>query len=274
MRKKGILWLLAVIITLAAAIYQRSTGPTYSKEITFTLEGNEYKESLPRSSSGSDSCQVVMDIPASVEARLYYKRYPTNENWSVQPFRKKDNKQVAALPPQPPAGKLQYFIEIQTKNKRIYLARSKPLIIRYKGEVSTGVLIPHIILMFAAMLFSTLAGLFALAKKEQYRLYGWITLVLLILGGFIFGPIMQYQAFGDAWTGIPFGWDLTDNKTLVAIAGWVTAVISNRKKYRPRDYVIAAILLLVIYSIPHSLMGSEYDYSKGEVTTGLIQWMP
>jgi len=274
MNKKGILWLLAVVITLAAAIYQRSTGPTYSKKIPFTLEGKEYEETFPRSSSGSDSCRIDMNIPSSVEARLYYKRYPTTENWSVQPFRKKENKHVAALPPQPPAGKLQYFIEIQSGNKKIYLARSNPLIIRFKGVVSNGVLIPHVILMFAGMLFSTVAGLFALGKRQQYRLYGWITLVLLILGGFIFGPIMQYQAFGDAWTGIPFGWDLTDNKTLVAIVGWVTAVISNRKKYRPRHYVIAAVLLLVVYSIPHSLMGSEYDYSKGEVTTGLIQWIP
>jgi hypothetical protein len=273
MNKNGILWLLAVVITLAAAIYQRSTGPTYPKDMTFTLEGTSYEASFPRSSSGSDSCRVAMEIPASVDARLHYKRYPTNDNWRTRPFVKKGHQQVAALPPQPPAGKLQYFIELQSNGNTTYLSRSEPIIIRYKGEVSTGVLIPHVILMFGGMLFSTAAGLFALAKKRQYRLYGWITLGLLITGGFIFGPIMQLQAFGDAWTGIPFGWDLTDNKTLVAILGWTTAVVSNRKKYRPRHYVIAAILLLVIYSIPHSVMGSEYDYSQGKVTTGLIQWI-
>lgn len=273
MQKKGILWLLAVIITLAAAIYQRSTGPTYPKDMTFTIEGTQYEASFPRSSSGSDSCRIALDIPQSVDARLYYKRYPTKDSWSTQPFVHQANQQVAALPPQPPAGKLQYFIELQSNDKTTYLARSEPIIIRFKGDVSTGVLIPHVILMFAGMLFSTAAGLFALAKKEPYRLYGWITLGLLVVGGFIFGPIMQYQAFGDAWTGIPFGWDLTDNKTLVAILGWVTAVVSNQKKYRPRDYVIAAILLLVVYSIPHSMMGSEYDYTQGKVTTGLIHWI-
>ena len=260
------------MITLAAAIYQRTTGPTYSKEISYRLQGKKYTASLPRS-NGPDSCRITLRLPQTAEASVHYKRYPTNEKWQGQPFTKQESLYTAALPPQPPAGKLQYFIEINTDKKRVYLARSEPIIIRFKGEVATGVLIPHVLLMFSAMLFSTAAGLFAQGKMPQYKRYGIIALILIVLGGFIFGPIMQYQAFGDAWTGIPFGWDLTDNKTLVAFLGWLTAVLSNRKKYRPRDYVIAALLLLIVYSIPHSVMGSEYDYSRGEVTTGLIPFL-
>lgn len=270
MKRKTWLWILAVIITLAAAIYQRSTGPTYSKKIPFNLMGKQYTGEFPRSHEGEDSCRITLNIPDQANARLYFKRYPTNEKYRIQPFRKKDGRQIAALPPQPPAGKIQYFIEIQSDQKKVFIARHKPIVIRFKGEVATGVLIPHILIMFAAMLFSTVAGLFAAAGISRFRIYGVITLILLAVGGFVFGPAMQYQAFGEAWTGIPFGWDLTDNKTLIAFLGWLTAVISNRKRHRPRDYIIAAILLLIVYSIPHSLMGSEYDYSTGQVTTGMI----
>lgn len=272
MKKQAWLWLLAVVITLSAAIYQRATGPTYEKNIGFRLMGREYSAEFPRSSAGSDSCTISLNIPEGVEARLYYRRYPTKESWRVQPFRRNGGRLVAALPPQPPAGKMEYFIEMTSQNKLVYVARNEPIVIRYKGEVSDAVLIPHVIIMFGAMLFSTVAGLFALGKIGTYRTYGIITLVLLVVGGFVFGPLMQHQAFGDAWTGIPLGWDLTDNKTLIAFLGWLTAVISNRRKHRPRHYVVAAALLLVVYSIPHSVMGSEYDYSKGEVTTGLITW--
>jgi len=34
--------------------------------------------------------------------------------------------------------------------------------------------------------------------------------------------------------------------------------------------ILAAVVLLVIFSIPHSLFGSELDYSSGQVTQGLI----
>lgn len=270
MKKKAWFWILAVVITVSTALYQRMTGPTYEKEVRFQIENEEYITQLPRSHKGTDSCGIELPIPASVKGILFYKRYPTDEDWSSTPFRESKNGQIAYLPGQPPAGKLQYFIGLRTNKRIIYIARHDPLIIRFKGEVPTGVLIPHVAVMFLAMLFSTVAGLFALGKIPNYRIYGYITIILLIIGGFILGPTMQYHAFGDAWTGIPFGWDLTDNKTLIAFIGWLTAILSNRKRQRPRHYVVAAVLLLIVYSIPHSLLGSEYDYEKGEVTTGFI----
>ncbi|MBK7710372.1 MAG: hypothetical protein IPJ37_05055 [Bacteroidales bacterium] len=86
----------------------------------------------------------------------------------------------------------------------------------------------------------------------------------------ILGPLVQYYAFGDLWTGIPFGWDLTDNKTLIALIFWILAVIMNRKKERPFYTALAAVVLLLVYSIPHSLFGSQLDYSTGQVTQGII----
>ncbi len=124
--------------------------------------------------------------------------------------------------------------------------------------------------MFIAMLLSTLAGLMALGKHKSYKKYSNLTLIFLLLGGMILGPTVQYYAFGAAWTGIPFGWDLTDNKTLIAVLFWIWAVVANRKKDRPILTILAAFMLLLMYSIPHSMFGSELDYSSGEVIQGII----
>jgi hypothetical protein len=86
----------------------------------------------------------------------------------------------------------------------------------------------------------------------------------------ILGPLVQKFAFGELWTGVPFGWDLTDNKTLIALIFWILAVLMNRKKDRPIYTALAAVVLLLVFSIPHSMFGSELDYSSGEVTQGLI----
>jgi len=40
------------------------------------------------------------------------------------------------------------------------------------------------------------------------------------------GPLVQLNAFGDLWTGWPFGGDWTDNKTLFAFIFWVIAAFS------------------------------------------------
>ncbi len=49
-------------------------------------------------------------------------------------------------------------------------------------------------------------------------------MMLLVLGGFLLGPIVQKYAFGAFWTGWPFGEDLTDNKTAVAVLAWLPRV--------------------------------------------------
>jgi hypothetical protein len=74
---------------------------------------------------------------------------------------------------------------------------------------------------------------------------------------------MQYYGFGVLWTGFPVGHDLTDNKTLVAMIGWIIALFMVRKGKPARGWILAAsVLLLVVFLIPHSLFGSELDYTK------------
>lgn len=265
-------WLLAFIITIAAAYYQRKTGPTYAKEINITLDGKNYEIELPRSHGGDDACPIKLEIADNyVQGELSYRKYPTNDSWQTILLNREGELLTGNLPHQPPAGKLEYFLKLSTRNEEIDLFENNPVIIRFKGSVPAGVLVPHIIIMFAAMLLSNFSGIIGFMKHPKQRFYGRITLALLFLGGLILGPIVQFHAFGEYWTGIPFGWDLTDNKLLIAFIFWVIAIAGNRKREKPSLTVLAAVILLLIYSIPHSMFGSELDHETGEVITGMVQ---
>ena len=265
-------WLLAFIITIAAAYYQRKTGPTYAKEISITLDGKNYKIELPRTHGGDEACPVKIEIADNnVQGELFYRKYPTKNNWQAILLNREGGLLTGNLPHQPPAGKLEYFLKLSTRNEELDLFENNPVIIRFKGSVPAGVLIPHVILMFAAMLLSNFSGIIAFMKHPKQRFYGRITLALLFLGGLILGPVVQFHAFGEYWTGIPFGWDLTDNKTLIAFLFWVIAIAGNRKREKPSLTVLAAVILLIIYSIPHSMFGSELDPETGEVISGMVQ---
>ncbi len=70
-------------------------------------------------------------------------------------------------------------------------------------------------------------------------------------------------AFGEYWTGWPFGHDLTDNKTLFTFIFWVIAWFVLRKKPENRVWpLIAVFSMLLVYLIPHSVLGSEIDHTK------------
>jgi len=273
--KKFLLWFLAFVITLSAAIYQRETGPTYPKKFTVTINDIKYKLKLVRGLALNEKSEVKLNITDhSVKVRLFFKRFKSKDEYQVADFnyRAESKKEVffAEVPQQPAAGKLQYYLEItDLKGTNTYLKES-PVVIRFKGGVPALVLIPHILFMFLAMLFSTAAGLMAVVKFPVYKKYALWTLILIIAGGFLLGPIVQYYAFGELWTGIPFGWDLTDNKTLIALVFWVLAIVINRKKEQPLYTVLAAFILLLVFSIPHSLFGSELNLTSGQVTQGFI----
>lgn len=264
--------MLAVVITMTAAIYQRMTGPSYPKTFRVTINSQEIKGELPRSgNTGVNASIELRNVPVGFSATLFYKRFPSNDEYTPEPFERTGSNLVAYLPSELPAGKLAYYLQIGQGFNIVNIFMEQPVIIRYKGEVPGYILIPHILFMFFAMLLSSLAGIFALGKVESYKFWSWLAITFLFLGGLIFGPIVQQYAFGEAWTGFPFGYDLTDNKTLIAFLAWVVALLFNWKKERPSLIVGAAVVLLVIFSIPHSAMGSELNYSSGKIVTGIIQ---
>lgn len=286
--KKFLIWTLAFIITIAAAYYQRKTGPTKPKREDITLNGKNYELQLVRSIEIGDRSEVKLQITdTTVKGKLYYKLYKSQGEYQAVDFNYKvypidsfvmnkifkmtqEEGLFASVPEQPAAGKIQYFIEFTDNSGTKRLLEETPVVIRYKGAVPGSILAPHILLMFIAMLFSTAAGLLALFKIPSYRKTAIWTVILFAAGGMVLGPIVQKYAFGELWTGIPYGWDLTDNKTLIAFVFWILAVIMSWKKDRPAYTILASVVLMLVYSIPHSMFGSELDYETGKVTQGII----
>lgn len=264
MKKNKLLWIAAIVITILSAYYQRVTGPTYPISGEVNLANEKIKYKLERSHSSNSNLKIEIQVKEEkVSGNVYWKRLKTNDDWSVVKMNRIEEKLIAEIPPQPPAGKIEYRVELFYNGRSVLLPENKPVVLRFKGDVSAFILIPHIILIFLAMAFSTRSGLEYFNTEKNYKkLINW-TLIFLILGGFIFGPLVQYYAFGEWWTGFPFGFDLTDNKTLIALIFWLIAFFKMKKSENYEKWIlIAAIVMLVVFLIPHSLLGSELDYSK------------
>jgi hypothetical protein len=268
--KKTLIWTMAILVTIATVIYQRKTGPTYPVQAGIEINGQTIEASLPRSHGGDGDRELRMEVPQQdITGKIIYRRYKTGESLDTIIMARQGGELVGYLPHQPPAGKLEYRV-VLSQNGSDYSVNETPVVIRFKGGVPAGVLIPHILFIFTAQLLSLIAGLFVLFRINKYKLYGVLTVIFLIAGGFILGPVIQKYAFGAYWTGFPFGQDMTDNKVLVALVFWLTAIILNIRKERPKLVLVASIVFFLVNLIPHSMFGSELDYESGEVMTGMI----
>jgi hypothetical protein len=264
MLKTILIWILAFIITAATAIYQRMTGPTYplSGELKIAQSNINYKF-LRSENVGTDLLIKFESQYTNLTAITYWKRYKTNDDFTPINMINSDGVYKSTLPSQPAAGKLEYYVEVIYNNQSINLPSNENVVARYKGRVPTTVLIFHVIAMFGAMLLSTRTGLEFFRKEPKLNKLTLWTIGFLFVGGLILGPIVQKYAFDAYWTGWPFGHDLTDNKTAVALIGWVIAFVMYKKSKHPKRWALgAAIVLMIVYLIPHSVLGSELDYNK------------
>jgi hypothetical protein len=261
--KKILLWTSAVVLTCIIAFYQRTTGPTYPIKGKVDISGSTVDFKLLRSQTCGSQAQInIIAADKSIGGEYIYKRFKSHDTLTRKALTRSGDTLIAKLPELAPAGKVQYQIEVSKNDKKLKLDE-EPVVLRYKGDVPAYILIPHIILMFASMLFGARAMFEAFYKGEKTYKYSLWSAILLFIGGLIVGPFVQYFAFGAFWTGWPFGGDMTDNKTLAALIFW--AVAAYKLKKNNADYkwaIIAFAAMLIVYLIPHSVLGSEIDYTK------------
>ena len=267
-KRSWFLWVLTILFTIAISYFQRITGPTQPVYGSVEMGGEKISYKFIRTdeiTGETGESEIRIKAPETISGTYIFKRYKSFDDWTEKALRREGEFLVVSLPRQPMAGKLEYQLSLTDGENRIKLPE-EPVIIRYKGVVpKLTVLLPHVLLMLLAMIFSTRTGLEALVRGTKTKSLAIWTLIFLGIGGMILGPVMQKYAFDAYWTGWPFGHDLTDNKTAVAFIFWVIAVIALVKNPARRVLpIVAAVVLLAIYSIPHSMLGSEIDYTKTE----------
>ncbi|MGE5457193.1 MAG: hypothetical protein ACM3RX_02445, partial [Methanococcaceae archaeon] len=186
MKRSIILWLVAFLITILTAYYQRVSGPTYPINGKITVGSEEVKYKLLRSFGGKENAVISIAIQdTSIRGFLKYKRFKSFDDYTIIPMENLNGKLTAALPHQPPAGKIEYQIKLAKGSTSYYVPENNFCIIRFKGDVPWFVLIPHIIVMFGAMLLSTRTGLAIFNPRDNLKKLVFWTVGFLIAGGMI-----------------------------------------------------------------------------------------
>ena len=168
-----------------------------------------------------------------------------------------------------------YYIEAtDVADHTLRLPKTEYLVLRWIGDTPRFLLYSHIFFMAVALVFLIHALYYALyqlilEKRNEllYKSVFWGT-VCFFIAGFPIGWWVAYIAYGIAWTGVPFGWDITDNKTLITFFYWATIMVLlkgnpfrlvDSKRYIISDRtfsvltIIGAIITLVVFLIPHSI---------------------
>ena len=191
---RSLLWLMALLLALGSMVYQKTTGPTYPQRGSFEMNGRTHDYSLLRSDESSRSsrdARVELPDPGQpAGGRIHWRRFPTEDPFVSAPLSREAGEDgeallVGLLPAQPAAGKLEYFLSLESPGQAPLRIPDKTVIIRFKDCVPTAILLPHVLLMALSILVGLRAGMGALFTPGSMRLWAWITLGTITVGGMI-----------------------------------------------------------------------------------------
>ena len=259
MSRGGALWIAAVVATAAAGWWQWRSGPSYPYRARIALGGAEVGVRLPRSHETTSPARVVVPARGGSSGTLFWRRFPSEDRFAATPLAPESGALVAAIPAEPRGSKVEFYLELGAgaASLRIPANVAETVVLRYRDPIPASVLVAHIAVMFLAMLLGVRAGLAAVWEADRQRGLTLLALAALTVGGFVLGPLVQKEGFGAWWTGVPFGWDLTDNKTLVAWIGWAVAAVAVVRRWRSARWIVAlaVAIMLAAFLVPHSAVG-------------------
>lgn len=279
-----LLWLVALTITGFYVLYENDPYDPLSGELELH-DGETVEYEFIRSRVLDEELVVGVDAPEGTTGYVEYWRVNSDDEPQIANMELKtvelesmgSTEEVELLAAELPglsemAGKYAYFVHLEYDGETYVIddGAGEAIVSRYRGDMPMlTVVLPHVVSIMLSMLLGIRAALEALRPKGKPQWMMWAALGTLILGGFVFGPIMQKHAFGVYWAGVPMGWDLTDNKVTIELVLWLVAVFFNTGKrkggaWSNRSIAIAGLVTFIVYMIPHSLFGSGYDYAAGD----------
>lgn len=253
------IWVLTVLVALAGMMFQRLTAPSFPLAVEVEHEGAVLTCVMGRSSVGAENQRlVVAGVHADWEGELLWRSFEKRGVFRREPMRNLGEMMVGELPLQTRGTRVEYRIELDADGEVVRLPSFGTVMTRFKGATPFWVAFGHVLLIFLGLLFAARAGLEALTLGGRARAHSLVALLSFSLGGLLFGVLMKSSAYGRYWSGLPTGFDGTDNKTLVLLVAWSLPLILHLAGRRSRGLILLASLLTVLaFFLPHTVLGGN-----------------
>lgn len=250
-------WALALVLSLAGLFAQRLLSSELPLPVLVDWEGRQVTAELARSHVGPGGQRLsVQGVDPDWAGELIWRPLGAESAFARTPLRSLGSLITGEIPAHARGARVEYRLEITTARGLLRLPVHGTVITRFRGAAPLWVSLSHIVLLALGLLLAMRAGLEALALGEHAQPFAGGSLLAFLGGGLIFGPLMKHHAYGFLWAGPPRGLDSTDVKTLIVVIAWLLPLLLRARGRRARRWIIiAAVLSLAAFLIPHSTFG-------------------
>lgn len=250
-------WVIALVLCLTGLFAQRQLSSELPLTIDQAWAGKRVTTTLDRVHVGPGGQRIsVAGVEPEWTGELIWRPADSEAEFHRLPLRNLGSLIAGEIPLQARGIRAEYRLELETPDGLLRLPAQGTLMIRSRGATRLEVSLAHIALLALGLLLAMRAGLEALALGEHAQVFAWGSFLSFLGGGLVCGPLMKQQAYGLLWTGPPFGLDSTDTKTLLIVIAWLLPLLLRARGLRARRWIVlAALLSLAVFLIPHSSFG-------------------
>ncbi len=257
--------ILVMVVLMTASGVKTATDGTLTIEYTPDKDGPEHKPHLITPKVESQSPVTTVEVHYTTGNGFVTQRLEpiSGTSWwaATLPGRDKGLRTYYFLSARDEAGN---HVVLPEDASDVWTTEYDYFKLRAEGKASRWALIVHVYLMFVAILLFVHALYYALSVLYGMDRSGalvasvyWGVLSFFITG-FPIGWMIEKQVLGNYWEGIPFGWDITDSKTLFIFIFWLIPVILRmRKRVSDRGFakwvIAGSLFTIVMFLLPHSL---------------------
>jgi hypothetical protein len=263
--------IVALLLTIVMLVIARVASTRHAREIVVNVENLVFSHHTVTESFEEGPVVKLTASDASKERAVIYFSETKGSNYQALEMPVESNVYAIQLPKLEKGQKWWYHIDVYKDNLKIAtIPQNEDQFIKFKGHVSSFILIPHIFCMFATIFFGILTvftAVDAVRGNGEIRRSVWFALLAFLFGyagGIPLGIEVTRQTFGEGWGGWPIGNDWTDTKTEIFLLFWlVTLVLSfnglrgKKMMITEKTYAFMVILSLVVtfitFLIPHSI---------------------
>lgn len=208
------------------------------------------------------------------KVEIFYKEKKDQEFLRSEFSRLKDTSIYNNFVPGLPKGKRYfYYISIEDSKGDVLVlpptatGTERPVYyyVTYEAHPDRLSLILHIVLAIGAVIYWVHTLFYSICHlrtgqeiffRKAYNSAFWGNVAFFIFA-IPLGCLIAWQTFGTPWTGIPVGWDITDNKSLITLVFYTAALIGAKTgRVSSKTFavlgIVGLILTIIVYNIPHS----------------------
>lgn len=276
--------LAAILITLVLLALARKMTTVKSVHKTVDIGGVVIEHDTVPKKRGPGDAVIPVKVSGAEKATLFY-RIGEGDFQAVQMDLKEGESDVfvASIPHQKKGTNVWYYIEAQRQieDRKVAVtlpdgnsANFRPILLKFQGNVPSLIISSHVFCNFAGIFFSVLALFSAVDLKrgkgtlKKSVAFSLLTFTFLFMGFVTLGAALNYFAFGVLWEAFPFGTDVTDSKSQIALLSWLVTLflvkgtiwgknpsknLASEKGYST-TVIISFVITVAMFLIPHSLI--------------------